>query len=40
VIVEVNISQPEGLEGIHDIFIPEEPPYRKPFRNYSVPLRI
>ncbi|MCF4114510.1 MULTISPECIES: succinate CoA transferase [Dethiosulfovibrio] len=40
VIVEVNTSQPEGLEGIHDIFIPEEPPYRKPFHVLKVNDRI
>ncbi|MEW9122382.1 MAG: acetyl-CoA hydrolase/transferase family protein [Thermotaleaceae bacterium] len=30
VIVEINTSQPMALEGIHDIYIPENPPYRKP----------
>lgn len=30
VIVEVNTSQPVGLEGIHDSYVPLDPPYRKP----------
>lgn len=30
VIIEVNTSQPLALEGMHDIYIPEKPPYRKP----------
>nr|WP_042678566.1 acetyl-CoA hydrolase/transferase family protein [Anaerosalibacter massiliensis] len=30
VIVEINTSQPLGLEGIHDIYSPENPPNRKP----------
>jgi len=30
VIVELNISQPLELEGIHDIYSPDSPPYRKP----------
>lgn len=30
VIVEVNTSQPLELEGIHDIYIPEDPPNRQP----------
>lgn len=30
VIIEVNTSQPLELEGIHDIYIPERPPRRKP----------
>ena len=30
VIVEINTSQPESLEGIHDIYSPANPPYRKP----------
>lgn len=30
VIVEINSSQPESLEGIHDIYSPANPPYRKP----------
>ncbi|NPV26820.1 MAG: acetyl-CoA hydrolase/transferase family protein [Firmicutes bacterium] len=30
VIVEVNISQPLELEGMHDIYIPADPPHRLP----------
>ncbi|SHI58206.1 succinyl-CoA:acetate CoA-transferase [Dethiosulfatibacter aminovorans DSM 17477] len=30
VIVEINTSQPESLEGIHDIYSPANPPHRKP----------
>lgn len=30
VIVEVNTSQPPQLEGMHDIYIPQDPPNRKP----------
>ena len=30
VIVELNTSQPEALEGIHDIYIPQDPPNREP----------
>ena len=30
VIVEVNVSQPEELEKIQDVYIPLDPPYRKP----------
>lgn len=30
VIVEINTDVPEDLEGIHDIYIPEVPPNRKP----------
>ena len=30
VIVEVNTSQPLELEGMHDIYIPLDPPYRQP----------
>lgn len=30
VIVEINTSQPLELEGMHDIYIPEDPPGRKP----------
>jgi succinyl-CoA:acetate CoA-transferase len=30
VIIEINTSQPLGLEGMHDIYIPENPPYRQP----------
>lgn len=30
VIVEINTSQPMALEGVHDIYMPENPPFRKP----------
>ncbi len=30
VIVEINTSQPLELEGMHDIYIPEDPPNRQP----------
>ncbi|WZL72795.1 acetyl-CoA hydrolase/transferase family protein [Clostridiaceae bacterium 35-E11] len=30
VIVEINTSQPMALEGMHDIYLPENPPNRKP----------
>lgn len=30
IIIEINTSQPLELEGIHDIYLPENPPYRKP----------
>ena len=29
VIIELNVSQPLALEGMHDVFIPNEPPYRE-----------
>ena len=29
-IIELNISQPEELEGMHDIYIPSDPPNRQP----------
>jgi succinyl-CoA:acetate CoA-transferase len=32
VIVEINLSQPLEIEGIHDIFIPEKPPMRRPIQ--------
>lgn len=30
VIVEVNTTQPLELEGMHDIYVPEDPPHRRP----------
>lgn len=30
VIVELNVVQPEALEGFHDIYIPQDPPNREP----------
>ena len=29
VIIEVNVTQPLGLEGMHDCYVPLDPPYRK-----------
>lgn len=29
VVVEINLTLPEDLEGIHDIYVPENPPHRK-----------
>ncbi|PIE55160.1 MAG: acetyl-CoA hydrolase [Dethiosulfovibrio peptidovorans] len=40
VIVEVNVTQPQDLEGIHDVFIPAEPPFRKPLHVLEVNDRI
>jgi len=34
IIIEMSESDPRGLEGIHDIFIPEDPPYRMPIPLY------
>lgn len=30
VIVEINVKQPLSLEGMHDIYEPQDPPFRKP----------
>ncbi|MDR1915325.1 MAG: succinate CoA transferase [Synergistaceae bacterium] len=40
VIVEINTAQPEGLDGIHDIYSPENPPHRKPIPITNVQDRI
>ncbi len=40
VIVEVNTTQPLELEGIHDIYIPDKPPYRKPIPIHHAGDRI
>lgn len=40
VIVEINTSQPLTLEGIHDIYSPENPPNRKPIPLTKVKERI
>ena len=40
VIIEINLTQPAELEGMHDIFIPQDPPYRKPLPLRSVRDRI
>ena len=39
IIVEISTDPPE-LEGIHDIFIPEDPPYRMPIPIYRTADRI
>jgi acyl-CoA hydrolase len=39
IIIEI-ASEPPELEGIHDIFIPEDPPYRMPIPIYRAPDRI
>ncbi|MDR1966474.1 MAG: acetyl-CoA hydrolase/transferase family protein [Synergistaceae bacterium] len=40
VVIEVNTAQPEGLDGIHDIYSPENPPHRKPIPITNVHDRI
>jgi len=40
VIIEMSDAFPEEMEGIHDIFIPEDPPYRMPIPIYRVRDRI
>jgi succinyl-CoA:acetate CoA-transferase len=40
VIIEINTVQPRGLDGIHDIYSPENPPNRKPIPITSVKDRI
>lgn len=40
VIVEINTSQPLELEGMHDIYIPADPPKRKPIPLTRVDERI
>ncbi|SPF40299.1 propionyl-CoA:succinate CoA transferase [Candidatus Desulfosporosinus infrequens] len=40
VIVEVNISQSPELEGMHDVFIPMDPPHRLPIPIVGVDDRI
>jgi acetyl-CoA hydrolase/succinyl-CoA:acetate CoA-transferase len=39
IIIEIS-PDTEGLEGIHDIFIPEDPPYRMPIPIYRTSDRI
>ena len=39
IIIEIS-SEPPELEGIHDIFIPEDPPYRMPIPIYRTGDRI
>ncbi len=40
IIIELSNSEPPELEGIHDIFIPEDPPYRMPIPIYRAADRI
>lgn len=40
VIVEVNTTQPLELEGMHDVYIPKDPPYREPIPIVKVSDRI
>jgi succinyl-CoA:acetate CoA-transferase len=40
VIVEVNTAQPLELEGMHDVYIPDDPPNRKPIPIVKVDERI
>jgi len=40
VIVEVNLTQPLELEGLHDIYIPDDPPSRKPIPIVKVSDRV
>jgi succinyl-CoA:acetate CoA-transferase len=39
IIIEVS-SEPPALEGIHDIYIPEDPPYRMPIPIYRTADRV
>jgi succinyl-CoA:acetate CoA-transferase len=40
VIVEINLSQPLALEGLHDIFIPKHRPQREPMPIMAVDQRV
>lgn len=40
VIVELNTTQPLSLEGIHDIYMPKDPPHRRPISITGVRDRI
>ena len=40
IIIEMSDNEPPELEGIHDIFIPEDPPYRMPIPIYRASDRI
>lgn len=40
IIIELSNGEPPELEGIHDIFIPEDPPYRMPIPIYRAADRI
>jgi succinyl-CoA:acetate CoA-transferase len=39
-VVEVNVAQPRGLEGLHDLLVRETPPGRDPLRLAAVDDRI
>ena len=40
VIVEVNVAQPLELEGMHDVYVPLDPPHRQPIPIVNVDDRI
>ncbi|MBP2640938.1 MAG: cat1 [Firmicutes bacterium] len=40
VIVEVNTAQPLALEGMHDVYVPADPPHRQPIPIVKVDDRI
>lgn len=40
VIVEINVSQPDSLEGLHDIYIPTRRPYRLPIPVVTCESRV
>ena len=40
VIVEINLSMPLALEGVHDIYLPAERPHRQPIALTDVAQRI
>ena len=40
VIVEINISQPLELEGMHDVYLPQDPPRRQPIPIVKVNDRV
>lgn len=40
IIIELSNAEPPELEGVHDIFIPEDPPYRMPIPIYRTADRI
>ena len=39
-IVEINLSQPPELEGMHDIYIPTRRPYREPIPVVAPEIRV
>jgi succinate CoA transferase len=40
IIIEMSGAEPPELEGIHDIYIPEDPPYRMPIPIYRASDRV